>query len=200
VLKKPQRVPVRYFFQQVEQLNGYLLYFPCTYDSPRATALTKPVVAYDEAGLVSLLLRMCPKSWQDQYDLTQDLLPQCVRKLLGVLENVEKVVVNSDAKEKATRESSERATGKHDKGKRKGTGSHEVQVPKKVRVEKSCMLCQKHGGAHTTHNTGECRKYEKDGTLEKCFSEKVAVGQKRHGNGKKKVPIPSRRSWTVSQT
>jgi hypothetical protein len=154
-LKKPQRVTVRYFFQRVEQLNGYLSYLPCTYDSPCVTASTKPVVAYDEAELASLLLHMCPESWQDQYDLTQDSLPQSVRKLLGVLENVEKVVVNSNAKEKAARESSKKTTGKRNKGKRKGTGSHEVRVPKKVRVEKSCALCQKHGGAHTTHITGE---------------------------------------------
>ena len=149
------------------------------------TASTKLVVAYDEAELASLLLRMCPESWQDQYDLTQDSLPQSVRKLLGVLENVEKVVANSNAKKKAARDSSENATRKRDKGKHKGTGSHEVQVPKKVRVLKGCTLCQKHGSLHTTHNTGECRKYEKDGTLKKSFSGKAAVGQKRHGNGKK---------------
>ena len=47
------------------------------------------------------------------------------------------------------------------------------------------LLCQKHGGAHTTHNTSECRKYEKDGTLQKGFSAKAAVGQKCHGGGKK---------------
>jgi hypothetical protein len=128
---------------------------------------------------------MCPETWQDQYDLMQDSLPQSVRKLLGILENVEEVVANSDAKEKAVRESSEKATGKRDKGKRKGTGSHEVRVPQKVRVEKSCALCQKHGDAHTTHNTGECHKYERDGTLKKSFSGKAAVGQKRHGNGRK---------------
>ncbi len=34
VLKKLQQVPVRYFFQRVEQLNGYLSYLPFTYDSP----------------------------------------------------------------------------------------------------------------------------------------------------------------------
>ncbi len=101
---------------------------------------------------------MCPESWQDQYDLTQDSLPQSIWKLLGVLENVEKVVANSNAKKKAARESSEKATGKLDKSKRKGTGSHEVRVPNKVRVEKSCVLCQKHGGAHTTHNTSECHR------------------------------------------
>ena len=54
-----------------------------------------------------------------------------------------------------------------------------------MRHEKNCALCQKYGGAHTTHNTGECRKYDKDGTLQKSFSAKAAVGQKRHGSGKK---------------
>jgi hypothetical protein len=76
VLKKSQQVPVRYFFQQVEQLNGYLSYIP--------------VVAYDKAELVSLLLCMCPESWQDQYDPNQEALPTSVRKLLVVLENIEK--------------------------------------------------------------------------------------------------------------
>ena len=62
---------------------------------------TKPILAYNEAELANLLLCMCPESWQDQYDLTQDLLPQSIRKLLVILENVEKVVANSNAKEKA---------------------------------------------------------------------------------------------------
>ena len=31
-------------------------------------------------------------------------------------------------------------------------------------MEKFCQLCKEHGGAHQTHNTSECRKYEKDGT------------------------------------
>jgi hypothetical protein len=36
-----------------------------------------------------------------------------------------------------------------------------------------------------THNTGECRKYKKDGTLKKGFSGKAAIGQKRNGYNKK---------------
>ncbi len=59
VLKKPHQVQVRYFFQQVEQLKCYLLYLPCTYDRPPATAATEPVVAFNEAEL-NLLLHMCP--------------------------------------------------------------------------------------------------------------------------------------------
>ncbi len=93
--------------------------------------------------------------------------------------------MNSNAKDKAANENSEKATRKHDKGKCKGNNSNENQIPNKARVEKSCALCQKHGGAHMTHNTGECRKYKKDGTLKKGFSRKAAIGQKRHGGSKK---------------
>lgn len=46
----------------------------------------------------------------------------------GVLE------ANSNAKEKATKESYEKTTGK---GKRKGSNSNENRIPKKARVEKS---------------------------------------------------------------
>ncbi len=34
---------------------------------------------------------------------------------------------------------------------------------------KKCNLCKKHRGAHTTHSTGECHKYEKDGTEKSSF-------------------------------
>ena len=40
VLKKHQRIPVRYFFQRLEQLNSYLTYLPSTFNSPWVTANT----------------------------------------------------------------------------------------------------------------------------------------------------------------
>ena len=102
--------------------------------------------------------------------------------LLGIFENIEKVVANSNAKDTATKESAEKATGKVN---HKGTNSNKTQVPKKAKVKKSCTPCQKHGSMHTTHNTGECHKYDNDGILKKSFSGKAAVGQKCHGSGKK---------------
>jgi hypothetical protein len=80
------------------------------------TAATKPVQAFDKADPANLLLHMCPESWQDQSDLMQDSLPQSIRMLLGILENVEKVVVNSNAKNKAANKNVEKATGKYDNG------------------------------------------------------------------------------------
>jgi hypothetical protein len=37
---------------------------------------------------------------------------------------------------------------------------------------KSCALCKKHGGAHKTHNTGDCKKYDHQGNLKKGFAGK----------------------------
>ena len=89
-MKKPNRVPIRQFVQRVQQLNGYLHLLPCLFYSERATKLTKEVEPFDDADLASHILRMVPKHWQDQYELTGDTVPQSVRKLLEALERIEK--------------------------------------------------------------------------------------------------------------
>jgi len=47
--------------------------------------------------------------------------------------------------------------------KKRSSGGSSEQVPKKVRSEKFCQRCKTHGGPHQTHNTSDCRKYDKDG-------------------------------------
>jgi hypothetical protein len=51
-------------------------------------------------------------------------------------------------------------------------------VPKKVRFEKHCNLCKKLGGAYTTHNTRDCRKFEKDGKEKSDFRAAKKGGRK----------------------
>ncbi len=68
-LKKSQRVSVRAFFMCVEQLNSYIKLLPGLYNSLQVTPLMKPVEPFDETDLASQLLRMCPESWQDHYNL-----------------------------------------------------------------------------------------------------------------------------------
>ena len=49
--------------------------------------------------------------------------------------------------------------------------SNDSRNPKKAKkgwTEKHCSLCKKHGGAHTTHNTKECRRYNKDRSHKKA--------------------------------
>jgi hypothetical protein len=68
VLKKPQRVNIRQFVLQVEQLNAYIAQMPCYYYSPNAKSSTKPEnFPFPEAELGAHVLHMCPLAWQDQY-------------------------------------------------------------------------------------------------------------------------------------
>jgi hypothetical protein len=46
---------------------------------------------------------------------------------------------------------------------------HEPILKKSRMNAKRCALCKKHGGAHATHNTSDCCKYNKDGKLKKSF-------------------------------
>ena len=186
VLKKPQRVPVRYFFQRVQQLNGYLAHLPCLYYSPQASTATRAVSPFDDAELANLLLRMCPDAWQNQYDLTQETVPQDLRKLLTVLENIEKCELSSNAAKPTVPNGTGTAkpNGTNEKGKRNGTGSTADRIPKKVRTERHCVLCQKYGGRADSHNTSDCSKYEKDGTEKPGWVSKSP----RTSSGKYKKP------------
>ncbi len=169
VLKKPQRVNVRQFVWKVEQLNAYIVQMPCFYYSPHANASTKPEnVLFMEAELGAHVLRMCPLPWQDQYNINKKgMTSMDMRSLLTLLEAIERVCTHKECK--PDHKKSEKSSFKSKKGKKHPCTSPMVRVPKKVRFEKHCNLCKKHGGAHTTHNTSECRKYKKEGTEKSSF-------------------------------
>ncbi len=61
------------------------------------------------------------------------------------------------------------------------------QAHKKVHFEKSCELCKKFGGMHTTHATKDCRKYEKDRMAKADFHAAEKAGKK---------PNPAKQSVT----
>jgi hypothetical protein len=52
------------------------------------------------------------------------------------------------------------------------------QAHKRVCFKKSCKLCKKYGGVHTTHFTKDCCKYEKDGTVKANFRTAKKAGKK----------------------
>ncbi len=85
-------------------------------------------------------------------------MPIDMHWLLTLLETIKRVCTYKKGKS----ESSEKSSHKDEKGKmRPGTNSM-ARVPKKACSEKNCDLCKKHGGAYTTHNTRDCRRFEKD--------------------------------------
>eukprot|EP00804_Cyclotella_cryptica_P013652 CCRYP_018765-RA/>CCRYP_018765-RA protein AED:0.43 eAED:0.43 QI:0/-1/0/1/-1/1/1/0/263 len=148
-LKNPNRVSIRQFFVQVEQLNSYLETLPCLYYSPKANQATKKVLPLDDADLATHLLRMCPAKWQTQYDLTENTTGVSTRALLLDLENIEN---NAELDNKPA--STTKAKGAEQKWKMESMDSHIPKKPKKVGwTEKHCVLCKKHGGPHKSHNT-----------------------------------------------
>jgi hypothetical protein len=176
VLKKPQRVNVHQFVRHVEQLNAYIAQMACFYYSPNANASTKPKnVWFMEAELGSHVLRMCPIQWQDQYNMNKKgMTPVDMRSLLTLLEAIERVCTY----EKGKLESSKKASHKGKKGKKCPGTDSTGRVPKKVCFEKNCDLCKKHGGAYTTHNTRDCRRFKKDGKEKAYFCAAKKGGKK----------------------
>ena len=62
----------------------------------------------------------------------------------------------------------DKAKGAHSKRKEESNDSHNPKKAKKGWTEKHCSLCKKHGGMHTTHNSKECRCYNKVGSHKKA--------------------------------
>jgi hypothetical protein len=160
VIKKPQCVNMCQFVRPVEQLNAYIAQMPCFFYSPNANASAKSQnVPFNKAELGAHVLHMCPIQWQDQYNLNKKgMTPMDMRLLLISLEAIERVCTY----EKGKLESSKKSSFKSKKRKKRPGTKATIRVPKKVCFEKLCDLCKKHGGAYTTHNTRECRRFEKD--------------------------------------
>ena len=122
----------------------------------------KRVEALDEPKLAQLLLRRVPQAHQDQYSLIKGLIPLNVCSLLDTLETIKNMDIHVPRKSKKLEE-------KSGNRKRKGSPKDDGLLRKRKKSSKYCALCAKHGGAKTTHNTGDCRKCEKDGTFKKAF-------------------------------
>jgi hypothetical protein len=182
VLKKPQRI--NQFVWRVEQLNNYIAQMPCFYYSPHENASTKPEnVQFAEAELGAHVLGMCPLTWQDQHNLNKKIMtPMDMCLLLTSLEAIEHVCTYKKGKTDNF-EKSNKSSNKGKKGKKCPGTNFMIRVPKKVlfeKFEKHCKLCKKHGGTYTTHNTSNCRGYEKDRTEKSCFHAAKKGGKKNY--------------------
>jgi hypothetical protein len=96
------------------------------------------------------------------------MTPMVMRLLLTLLEAIKRVCTYEKGKLDSYKKS-EKSSNKGEKGKKHPGTIFLARVPKKVSFEKHCNLCKKHGGAHTMHNTRDCRRFEKDGNEKSNF-------------------------------
>eukprot|EP00804_Cyclotella_cryptica_P020965 CCRYP_009287-RA/>CCRYP_009287-RA protein AED:0.81 eAED:1.00 QI:0/0/0/0.5/1/1/2/0/315 len=164
--ENPNKVWVRQFVQRVMQLNNYMEDLLCMYYSPSASMMTQQVYSFTDLELSCHILCMCPLMWQDQYHLLEKCYLGGVKPLLLILEQIE---VAHPVDERQLSSKPAEAQGAEQPSKKFALGARIPKKPKQARtdytrVDKNCELCKKHGGAHTMHNTVECRRYNKDGT------------------------------------
>jgi hypothetical protein len=100
-----------------------------------------------------------------------------MRLLLPSLEAIEHVC-GQERSDKPNASRNEKASHSEKKGTKRPGTDHSPRVPKKLHPEKHCNLCKKHGGAYTTHNTCDCRRFEKDGTEKYDFRAAKKSGKK----------------------
>eukprot|EP00804_Cyclotella_cryptica_P008115 CCRYP_004597-RA/>CCRYP_004597-RA protein AED:0.30 eAED:0.30 QI:0/-1/0/1/-1/1/1/0/141 len=114
---------------------------------------------------------MCPGPCQAQYKLEAKTIPQCIHDLLNDLKKIKRAFPTE------RHQSTKKGKANPGKSNKRKMALLNEPIPKKVcKTAKHCALCKNHGGAHATHNTSNCCKYEKDSKPKKGF------GKGQHGS------------------
>jgi len=168
-LRKPNKVKVRPFLQRATKLNGYVSWLPGLVDSRDATERSKKVVPHDDGEFATNMLHAMPKLWKQQYHLGHKA-PTSVEYLQEALEKIEVAfpLGDSGGNKNNTNPSKNKMTSLSDKiPKSKSRG---VKFERgATKTPKFCSNCKKFGGAHTTHDTKDCNKWDKVGNLKSNF-------------------------------
>ncbi len=166
-IKKPIRWSIQMHISCMEALNKYLGILPNIKNSPFVVAAKEMGnVPFTEATHASIISSHLPIAWRNQYDLTHSMVPGSSRAMLMDLKNIVKLFVEkynkkaraNKAKAATASKTAERVPKKHVHGRGSGKGA-----PKKGHSAKYCKWCKAANGPYTTHDTIECRRFEKDG-------------------------------------
>jgi len=167
-LKKPAKSTIRAHVTRMETLNKHLGLLPTIKNSPQAVASTElGNVPFTEMTFASIILIHLPVAWRTQYALTHALVPESPRTILGDLKNIEKLFAEKANEAARANKAKVAATAKlageqvPRKGKQTHGGGPEKGTPKRGRTDKFCKWCKAVDGPFTTHNTTECRRFNK---------------------------------------
>jgi hypothetical protein len=166
-LKKPHKMPIKGHVSRCETMNGYISLLPTLWDSSLAVTSTKRGnVPFNDATLAGIVVATCHIDWRNLYELNHKTVPESMRSMLYDLETIEKVFVeknNEKAKASAAKAGTAPQKGDSVPRKKGKGGSSGGPAPKKARTAKYCKHCKAVDGPYQTHNTSDCRRFDKDG-------------------------------------
>ena len=199
-VKKLTQVLVRVFMQRLEQMNGYL----------RDVGSYRTYLAWR----IVMLLRPKPKEWIGLSAKT-NLAWLCYARALAhgrdstasyanlfPLNCVPCAIICSKKRKSEAEKDEDMGCAKHKvKCTRPKSGDGKAyHIPKMAQHEKFCQRCKEHGGAHKTHNTLDCWKYNKDGSFQSSFSVNRKVpGVGTMGKTNAKALHSSKLRWPTSR-
>jgi len=175
----------------MDQLSSYIPFLPCQKDDlTTSTSLIEQMnKAFNQCELAGIILNCFPRRYEDQYYLNSGTVPSNLTLLRNKLIQIERVV-DSSLKRAATSSNSGVKNEKATFGTKHAPAQSNPQDKKKQRLnggnsnKRYCQLCAEHGGAERTHNTKDCRKYNKEGNLNKLFRSKNKKNDCEHKDPK----------------
>ena len=171
-LRLPWEMTLRAWVNRIRDLSRKLKYLPCLAEAEGAPegseAMNRPL---SEIELCQLIMRAIPSDWADEYRVNHPFVKTDSDALVRELEPIE-------TKDKNRKRRVEHGGAPIPRKKLKGDGGNNDKEsraggpggggPK----QKHCALCAKYGGAADTHNTADCKKYEKGGKRKAGFKPK----------------------------
>ena len=173
---RSSRVSFINFFTRMDQLSGYIPFLPCQKDDPAVSTLLTVQMnkAFNQCELAGIILNCFPRRYEDQYYLNSGTVPSNLTLLCNKLVQIERLV-DSSLKQAATGSNSGVKNENDTSGTKRAPAQSNPQDKKKQHIngrnsnKRYCQLFAEHGGAERTYNTKDCRKYDKEGKLNKLF-------------------------------
>ena len=163
-VKKPVRYTIRHHIARMEVLNKYVGLIPIIKNSPKAVASTEfRYIPFSKATLASVILATLPPVWRNQYSLTHSTVPETTIAMIDSLESIETLFIEKGHEKarallKPIRRLAIACLG----------SACKREAPRKEPLRKAVLpstaVCEAAGGSFNTHDTAECRGFEKDGT------------------------------------
>ncbi len=166
-IKELVRLTIHMHISRMEVLNKYLGILPTIKNSPLAVAMMEMGnVPFTEATHASIILLHLPVAWRNQYNLTHKTVPESPFAMLQDLKNIKKLFVekyNKKAQANKAKAATAPKTAERVPKKCAHGGGSNRGAPKKGRSARYCKWCKNANGPYTTHDTIECRRFEKVG-------------------------------------
>ena len=172
-VRKTPRLPIKYFYKRIKELDDLAPSLPCLKDQPNCPAgVERSNVSMSPFEMCNLLMRNVTPKMEDEYNCLHDTVPTDPKKLVEQLTKIEtklRTISSETQKSNDHRkggppdDAHRRSRGGKARPNAKGSGRAEQdKIPRKNLARPPndhCKLCKEYGGLAKSHTTAQCRKW-----------------------------------------